>query len=66
LFMFGLLENLFNNASLRQIFSYLNLWQHMEEFSKGVVDTRRLVYYVSVTSLSLFLAARVLENKKWR
>jgi ABC-2 type transport system permease protein len=66
LFMFGLLENLFNDDSLRQIFSYLNLWQHMEEFSKGIVDTRRIVYYLSATSLFLFLAARVLEKKKWR
>ncbi len=66
LFMFGLLENLFNDDSLRQIFSYLNLWQHMEEFSKGIVDTRRIVYYLSATSLFLFMAARVLENKKWR
>jgi hypothetical protein len=38
----------------------------MEEFSKGIVDTRRIVYYLSATSLFLFLAARVLEKKKWR
>ena len=66
LFMVGLLENLFDDESLRQIFSYLNLWLHMEEFGKGVVDTRRLVYYFSTAGLFLFLAARVLETRKWR
>lgn len=66
LFMVGLVENLFNDESLRQIFSYLNLWLHMEEFGKGVVDTRRLVYYFSTIGLFLFLAARVLEARKWR
>ena len=66
LFGFGLLETLINNDSLQQIFSYLNLWLHMEEFGKGIVDTRRLVYYLSATGLFLFLAARVLENRKWR
>ena len=66
LFMFGLLENLFNDPSLRQVFGYLNLWQHMEEFNKGIVDSRRIVYYVSATGLFLFLAARALESRKWR
>lgn len=66
LFTFGLLENLFNSESLRELFSYLNLWQHMEEFGKGVVDTRRLVYYLATTALFLFLSARTLEARKWR
>lgn len=66
LFTSGLLAGLFNNEALKQAFGYLNLWQHMEEFAKGVVDTRRLVYYLSTTVFFLFLAARSLEAKKWR
>jgi ABC-2 type transport system permease protein len=66
LFTFGLLENLFRDETLKQAFSYLNLWQHMEEFGKGIVDTRRLVYYLTTTVLFLFLSARTLEAKKWR
>ena len=66
LFTFGLLENLFNDPTLKQAFSYLNLWQHMEEFSKGIVDTRHLVYYLSATVLFIFLSAKALEAKKWR
>jgi hypothetical protein len=38
----------------------------MDEFSKGIVDTRRLVYYLSASGFLLFLAARSLELKKWR
>ncbi len=66
LFTFGLIENLVNNETLKQAFSFLNLWQHMDDFGKGVVDTRRLVYYASATVFLLFLAARALEVKKWR
>lgn len=66
LFTFGLLEGLFNNEGLKQAFGYLDLWQHMDDFAKGVVDTRRLVYYVSASVFFLFLAARSLEAKKWR
>lgn len=66
LFTFGLLESLTNSATLKEVFGYLDVWQHMDEFGKGIVDTRRLVYYVSASLLLLFLAARSLELKKWR
>ena len=66
LFTFGLLENLVNDETLKQAFGFLNLWQHMDDFGKGIVDSRRLVYYASGTVFLLFLAARALEVKKWR
>lgn len=66
LFTFGLLEGLVRAEPLRETFAYLNLWTHMGEFGKGIVETRRLVYYLSATSLFLFLATRVLATRKWR
>ncbi len=66
LFTFGLLEQLINHEVVKAVFEYLNLWQHMDDFGKGIVDTRRLVYYLSATAFFLFLAARGLEVKKWR
>lgn len=66
LFTFGFLESLFNSEALKQTFGYMNLLQHMDDFSRGVVDTRRLVYYLSTSVFFLFLAARSLEAKKWR
>jgi len=66
LFSFGLLENLFNQPWLKQAFSYLDVWSHMDDFSKGIVNTRRLVYCVSLSAFFLFLSARSLETNKWR
>lgn len=66
LFTFGLLENLVAGDHSRTLFGYLNLWQHMDEFSKGIVDTRRLVYYLSLTGFFLFLSGRALAAKRWR
>jgi len=66
LFILGLLEFLVNDEGLRQVLGYLNLIQHMEDFSKGIVDTRRLVYYVSGTAFFLFLTSRTLLANKWR
>jgi ABC-2 type transport system permease protein len=40
--------------------------EHMESFAKGVLDTKDLVYYLSVTAFALFLTLRSLESKRWR
>ena len=66
LFSFGLLENLFNSEATREVLGYMNLWRHMEDFSKGIVDTRALVYYLSATTLFLFLSSKALAANKWR
>jgi ABC-2 type transport system permease protein len=46
------------------IIDYLNMWDHMDEFARGIVDTRRLVYYLSGMAFFLFLSAVVLSSKK--
>ena len=52
------------DPSRQNIVDYLNMWDHMDEFSRGVVDTRRLVYYLSGMALFLFLSTVVLSSKK--
>ena len=51
LFSCGLLENLVNGETAKKVLGQMNLWQHMDDFSKGIVDTRRLVYYASGVGL---------------
>ena len=65
-FTFGLLEMLVNTGVLKAVLGYVNMWQHVEEFAKGIVDTRRLVYYASTTAFFLFLATRAFAARKWR
>jgi ABC-2 type transport system permease protein len=48
----------------QNVVDYLNMWDHMDEFARGVVDSRRLVYYVSGTAFFLFLSSVVLASKK--
>jgi ABC-2 type transport system permease protein len=66
LFLVGLFEELINNQAAKQAMGYVNLWGHIDELAKGIVDTRRLVYYLSASLFFLFLASRALEDKKWR
>jgi ABC-2 type transport system permease protein len=66
LFSIGLLEQLATAPVLKSALSYMNLWDHMDDFSRGLVDTRHVVYTVSLAGLFLFLATKALEAKKWR
>ncbi|MEO1084154.1 MAG: ABC transporter permease [Acidobacteriota bacterium] len=72
---FGLLMALFalpwagdlvRDETIGKIFGYMDLIAHMDEFAKGIIDTRRVVYYLTTTALFLFLTTRALAAKKWR
>jgi gliding motility-associated transport system permease protein len=64
IFSAGLLESFGSDPARRDLFGYLNLWEHMDEFSRGIVDTRHLVYYGSATAFFLFLATVSLVARK--
>jgi len=66
LFLLGVFEEMVNNDVAKKALGYVSLWNHIDEFASGIVDTRRLVFYLSGTLFFLFLAARALEDKKWR
>lgn len=45
---------------------YISPVIHMNEFSRGVVDTRALVFYLSLTAWLLFATVKVVEVRKWQ
>ena len=44
----------------------ISLVAHYDDFSRGIIDTGDLVFYLSVIALSLFLTTRALESQRWR
>jgi ABC-2 type transport system permease protein len=46
--------------------SYLSILNHFEGFTRGVVDTRDVAYYVLFSAFFLFGTLRVLETMRWR
>lgn len=64
MFLLGLGSYVFIEETQRRFFSYVNLWEHLEHFSVGVVDSRQVVYYGSVIALALFLTVRALEASR--
>jgi gliding motility-associated transport system permease protein len=50
----------------QSIISALAVFEHFEDFSKGVIDTKHLVYYASVITFGLFLTAKSVDSERWR
>ena len=49
-----------------QVLYYVSVPLHFSrDFSRGLIDTRHVVLYVSVTVACLFLTARSLESRRW-
>jgi len=45
---------------------YLSMTEHLDDFVKGVIDTKHLVYYVSFITFGLFLTMRSVDAERWR
>jgi len=56
----------FNTEAWAKVISYLSVVTHFEPFSKGVIDTKDVVFYLSMIFIGLFLSARSLESLRWR
>ena len=49
-----------------KVLSDLSLLEHYDTFSKGILDTKDVIYYVNFTVLALFLTLRSLETRRWK
>ncbi len=65
LWLLDLLGSIFG-GDIEQLIGYLTPSGHYFNLIDGIIDTRDLVYYLSVTFTFLFLASRVLETRRWR
>ena len=61
----GGLANTFHGP-LGNLFEYLSVQEHFFDFILGLITSTNIVYFLSVTAVSLFLATRVLEVRRWR
>lgn len=67
-FLLGLLAQLdsLQTGWQHQVVSHIALWEHMRDFSRGIVDTRHIVFYLSGTVFFLFLNFKVIESRRWK
>lgn len=49
-----------------KLFLQVSLIEHMRDFARGMVDTRAVVFYASLTFVFLFLTLKVVESRRWK
>lgn len=64
LFALGIFQFLELDDATLEIVRYVSVWQHMQAFSSGVVDSRYVVYDVTLAALGVFLSVQVLEARR--
>ena len=68
IFAFFMLDKVlvFFPGPVATVLEYLSASYHFENIARGVVDTRDLIYYLSMIVVFLFLAMRTMESRRWR
>jgi len=49
-----------------QLLSYFGLFDQVNDFARGVVDSRTVIFYASLTLFFLFLTLRIVESRRWK
>lgn len=50
---------------LGKLFEHLSVQEHFLDFIQGLITSTNIIYFLSITAISLFLATRVLEVRRW-
>lgn len=53
-------------GALSNFFTYISVYDHLDEFMRGVLDSKGVVYFLSLIFLSLFGTTRIINATKWR
>jgi len=49
-----------------EVVDYLSITQHFDDFARGVIDTKHVIYYLSFITFGLFLTAKSVDSERWR
>lgn len=52
--------------SIAPVVEHLSITKHFDDFAKGVIDTKHLVYYLSFITFGLYLTAKSVDSERWR
>ncbi len=67
IFAFYILDwvTVFVPGPVASILEFLSLDYHFNSIARGVIDSRDVIYYLSMTGFALVLSVRALESRKW-
>jgi len=56
----------FDNSGYGSVVNYLSIVTHFEGFAKGVLDSKDVIFYLSMIFFGLFITSRSMESWRWR
>lgn len=54
------------SGRVREIVAYVSVSARFNDFSRGIMDTGSLIYFVGLTAFFLFVTVKVVESRRWR
>ncbi len=59
------MKSIAQNYTARKVFEYLSITQHLDPFTKGLVDIRHITYYILFIAFFIFLTRRRIDSYRW-
>jgi len=56
----------FVSPEAQTVINYLSVTEHFDDFARGIIDTRHIVYYLSFIATGLFLTMKSVDSERWR
>lgn len=56
----------FVGPTAQAVLNTLSVTEHFDDFAKGIIDTKHLVYYLSFIAMGLFLTMKSVDSERWR
>jgi len=56
----------FMGPTTQAVLAHLSITDHFDDFSRGIIDTKHLIYYVSFIAFGLFLTMKSVDSERWR
>jgi len=56
----------FVGPTAQAVLQTLSITEHFDDFAKGIIDTKHLIYYFSFMAFGLFLTMKSVDSERWR
>jgi len=55
-----------SGPTTQAVVSYLSIIEHFDDFARGIIDTKHVIYYLTFITFGLFLTAKSVDSERWR
>lgn len=56
----------FVGPTTQAVLAHLSITEHFDDFAKGIIDTKHVIYYLSFIAFGLFLTMKSVDSERWR